>query len=825
MSECCQMVLTPQEKWMKGEGQQTTGRERTLKINELIRSQPNKMDIWRARLFTESFQTTEGENISLRWAKALMHIAQNIPVYVEPDYELLIGKITGRLGRFSVLYPELDGPSLMQLRNSDKRPVSPFCLEPEDLRIIEEELYPYWKDKSYAQAYAQALPEETRNLIFGEDKSNFSRQQFVLSISTTARSSLNFNYDLETILKIGIKGFQNEAESKLAEVREDPAEYIRHGAFWEAAILSCQAFTVFIQRYAAEAKRVAQAHPDPIRRQELLEIADNCQWIATEPARDFRSALQLQWFVMVMARLEQNVGGALGAARMDQHLLPYYRADLAAGKITPEQAKELFECYWLNLSQIIRIITSESTSKLFEAYAHFETVTVGGQTRDGKDATNELSYLILESKRGFPIPYPDLAARVHSRTPEKFLRVCAEIIKEGQGFPKLFNDDEIVPLYVAKGAELADALDYAVSGCTETRLVNQETYINGCASVNLGAVVEMAMHNGRFKKLGNKQVGPQTGDPRNFKSYDQFFAAVKAQYEFLIGSAFKQQMIGDIVKPTKLAAPLTSVLVGACRREGCDINGYVPNSIREPFIDNIGFATLIDSVIAVKKLVYEDKVLTMDTLLEALNADFEGYEVVQQMLINAPKYGNNDDYADEVGKQVDGILANYLAKHRGLHGERFSSRIVPVTAHVPSGTVVGATPDGRKAGEYLSEGSSASHGAEHSGPTAILLSNKAVKHEGNKERAARLLNIKLSPAMVDGEEGTRKLVSFIRTWCDLKLWHIQFNVINKDTLLEAKAHPEKYRDLIVRVAGYSAYFNDLSPMLQDELIGRAEHAL
>ena len=824
---CCPTIFTPQENQIiNGAALDRTGRERTLAIYDLIRDEPIRMNIERARLFTESMKETVGENLSLRWAKALVHIAENIGVYVEPDYELIVGKTNGAgMGRYSLLYPELDGPSLLQLRGAEKRPVSPYQVSEEDLKIVEEEIYPFWKEGSFAQAFAQALPWETRKILFGEDKNNFSKQQFVISQSIAARSSSNYNYDLETILKRGMRSYREEAEARLAEVSKNPCDYVQYGAFWEAAILCCDAFTILANRYADEARRVAGTVSDPKRQAELLEIADNCAWVAEHPARDFRTAMQLQWFVMVLVRLEQMTGASLGNARMDQHLLPYYRQDLAAGTITPAEAKELFECYWLNLAQITLVPIAESASKLFEAYAHFETITIGGQTPEGADATNELSYLILESKRGFPTPYPDLAARVHAGSPDKFLRACAEVIKEGQGFPKLFNDEEIVPLYLAKGATYAEALDYAVSGCTETRIVNRETYVNSCAGLNLGAIVEMTMNNGRMKLWGDKLIGIETGDPRSFETFDEFFAAYRAQHENCLRHAMIQQVIADKVKPTKLAAPLTSMFVGACRDASTDIYDYVPNSIREAFVGHIGYATMIDSLIAVKKVVYDDKTVTMDELCRALDANFEGYDVLRQRLLNAPKYGNNDPYADSIGKRIDRFICEYLHENPGPHGEIYSMRVVPVTFHVPSGKVTGATPDGRKAGEYLSEGSSASHGVETGGATEVLLSNRAVKNEGYKERAARLLNIKFTPAMVAGEEGTKRLVSFIRTWCDLKLWHIQFNVVNKETLVAAKKEPEHYKDLIVRVAGYSAYFTDLSPTMQDEMISRAEMAI
>ena len=389
------------------------------------------MDINRTRLFTESMKESEGQNLSLRWAKAFAHVTENLPIYVEPNYELIVGKMTGRVGRFITLYPENDGPALLELRDSEKRPVSPFKVAPEDIEVIEKEIYPYWKDKSFSKAYAQAMPEETRRLIFGEDKNNFSAQLAILSQSATARSSLNFNYDAATLLKWGFKGYQELAAEKLAQVQNDPAKMVKEGAFWEAALTSAKACTTFIKRYAEEARRVAATATNEKRKAELLQIADNCAWVAENPARDFRTAMQLQWFVMVFVRLEQMNGASLGNARMDQHLLPYYQQDLANGKLTRAQAKELLGCYWLNLSQITLVPIAESSSKLFEAYAHFETVTIGGQTRDGADATNELSYLILESKQGFPTTYPDLAVRVHSGSPEKFLRACAEVIKEG----------------------------------------------------------------------------------------------------------------------------------------------------------------------------------------------------------------------------------------------------------------------------------------------------------------------------------------------------------------------------------------------------------
>lgn len=819
----CQMSLTPQENWIELGTLPRKGRERTLRINERIRTAPVHLDINRGRLFTESFKETEGQDLILRWAKALMHIAQNIPVVIGED-ELLVGKMTGAEGRRGILFPELEGTALPSLNRAHERKASPFIVTPEDYAVIMEEIYPYWKDKSYAQAFVTALPEETREFIYGEDKTNYTKQQYVLTTTTTARSSLNFSHDYPTILARGLGSFKDEAKENLERCKQDPATYVREGLFWEATLLTAEACSTYIKRYGKEAERQALLENNPVRKRELETIADNCLWVAENPVANFWQGLQLQWFIIAFARLEQNGGSALGSGRMDVTLFPYYEKDLAEGKLTREQAKELLECYWLNLAQCPNLKLDESAGKMYEAYAHFETVTIGGLDANGKDSTNDLSYLILESKRGFPSGYPDLAARVHVASPEKFLRACAEVVKDGLGFPKLMNDEEIIPLYLAKGATVEQAYNYACSGCTEVRVVG-ETYVNGGSWMNLGAVMEMTLHDGRLKALNNRQVGLPTGDPRNFKTYDQFFSAIQQQLEYAIKQAYIQQMIADKVKPTKLAAPFCSMLTQASREAHKDIHQDIPNTIREIFIDMVGFATIIDSIAAIKKFVYDEKKITMDELVKALDANFEGYEPLQQMLINAPKYGNNDPYADKIGIALDKIFLEYLKAHKGLNGEIISNRLVPITSHIPGGTVIGATPDGRKAGEYLSEGCAAAHGAENSGPTAILISNKNVKNEGYKERAARLLNIKFSPAVVAGEEGTKRLVSFIRTWCDLRLWHVQFSVVNRKTLLAAQKTPDKYRDLVIRVAGYSAYFTELTTMLQNELIARAEHTL
>ena len=479
---------------------------------------------------------------------------------------------------------------------------------------------------------------------------------------------------------------------------------------------------------------------------------------------------------------------------------------------------------WVGMAQFIDLYISPTGGAFNEGYAHWEAVTIGGQTPDGCDATNDLSYLFLRSKREFPLHYPDLAARIHSRSPERFLWEVAETIKDGSGFPKLINDEEVIPLYVSKGATFAEAYDYAVSGCSEARMPNRDTYTSGGAYINFAAALEMALGNGRMRKYGDRQLGVATGDPREFTCWDDLWQAYVAQHTLFLRTAFVQQYLINNLRARHFAQPMGSAMHDLCMKYCLDLHTpQIPEGINLGYFEYIGFGTVIDSLAALKKVVFEDKTLAMAEVLDAMACDFEGKEDIRQILKNAPCYGNNDACADAIGRDIDAlslVYANKYSKELGMHND---VRYVPFTSHVPFGKVVSAMPNGRKAWTPLSDGSSASHGADVNGPTAIMLSNFGSKNYGSRERAARLLNIKFTPKCLEGEEGTRKLVSFIRTFCDLKLWHVQFNVINKATLIAAQKDPEKYRNLIVRIAGYSAYFVDLSPDLQNDLIARTEH--
>ena len=535
--------------------------------------------------------------------------------------------------------------------------------------------------------------------------------------------------------------------------------------------------------------------------------------------------MQSHWIFQCFSRLEQRTSSVISNGRLDQLFYPFYKADKEAGILTDDDALEILECLWLNIANYINISVSPQAKAFYEGYAHWEAVTIGGKTPDGEDATNELTYLILQSKRAVPLNYPDLAARIHSRSPERYLMEVAETIKEGSGFPKIFNDEEIIPLYLQKGVPLAVANDYAASGCSEVRLPNWDTCLTPHPWLNLGSVLEMTLNNGRLHQYGNQLFGLETGDAREFRSFEELFEAFMAQTFHMLKHAYILVACVERVRARNLATPLFSLLHDKAMSQCTDLHtNNVKGGCSVGFFDLIGLGTVLDSFAAVRKFVFEDGKLTMRQVCDALDADFEGFDDVRALLMSDPKYGNNDPYVDDMGHEFEKRVMQFAHKYRTGNNTELDVRYVPVTSHIPLGKVVWATPNGRRAHEYLSEGSSASHGADTHGPTAVLLSNAHSKYTGLPERASRLLNIKLSPGTVAGNAGSRKLIALLRTFCDLRLWHIQFNVVNRETLKKAQEQPRDFKNLLVRVAGYSAYFVDLSPQLQNEIIDRTEHA-
>lgn len=819
-------ILSPQEERIQYEIKNNVRKfvnpNRAADILKEVRASKPQIDIERGLYFTQSFKETEGQPLNLRWAKALYHYAKNATVYID-DNQLLVGR-SGKKGRYGILYPELDGNIFKEaVEKLPTRDNSPFDISEEDAKIVVEEIAPYWVGKTFHENFAKSLTEETTKLTYNPDKELTSR--YIVNETASFRSSLQWVHDYEIVLEKGFKGIKEEALEKLSQLDEySPLDYTEKKPFLEATIITCDAIVLWANRHGDLAEKLAEKEENPVRKAELLKIAEICHYVPENPPRTFYEAIQSQWFTQMFSRVEQKTGTIISNGRMDQYLYPFYKKDIEAGIITDDEVQELFECMWVSMAQFIDLYLSDTGGAFNEGYAHWEAVTIGGQTKDGYDATNELTYILLKSKREFPLNYPDLAARIHTRSPKRYLYEVAETIKAGEGFPKLLNDEDIIPLLLSKGATFEEAYDYSVSGCAECRMPNRDTYTSPNAYINFAAALEMVIYNGRMLKYGDELLGLETGNFEDFKSFDELLQAYLKQQRNFIKHAFIQQREIIRLRAQHFATPLGSALHKLCRETYTDLHQpKIEGGIDLGYFEYMGFGTVIDSLAAIKKVVFEDKAITLAQLKEALEHNFEGYEAIRQLLINAPSYGNDDNYADWIGKFLDREAQEFTKKYGSELGVHMDLRIVPFTSHVPFGKVVSATPNGRFAYIPLSDGSSPSQGADLNGPTAILLSNYATKNYSHNEHAGRLINIKLSPACVKGEEGTEKLVQFIEAWRDLKLWHIQFNVLNTETLREAQKHPENYRNLLVRIAGYSAYFTELTKDLQDDIISRTEH--
>ena len=543
---------------------------------------------------------TEGQPLILRWSKALQHIANNLTIYIDED-QLLVGR-AGYPGRYGILYPELDGDFLdLAMELLPTRTESPFDISAEDAKVVIEEIAPYWKGKTFHESLTKALPKETAKLTY--DPNDPLKSRFIVNETASFRSSIQWVHDYEKVLKKGFKGIRAEAQHQLDALDPlSPVDTMEKAPYLQAIINVSGAIIIWARRHADLATQLAEHETDVQRKAELQEMAATCRWVPENPARTFREAVQAQWFTQMFSRIEQKTGTIISNGRMDQYFYPYYEQDVAVGRITDVQAMELLECMWVAMAQFIDLYISPTGGAFNEGYAHWEAVTVGGQTPEGLDATNELTYIFLKSKREFPLNYPDLAARIHTRAPERYLYEVAETIKEGSGFPKLINDDEVIPLLLAKGANFEEANDYAVSGCAECRMPNKDTYTSPCAYINFAAAVEMTLYNGKMELYGNETIGLATGDPRDFDTWDQFWQAYLAQQTNFLKHAFVQQHVIINLRPKHFAVPLASALHDLCMKNCKDLHSpFIEGGIDLGYFEFMGYGTVIDSLAAIKK--------------------------------------------------------------------------------------------------------------------------------------------------------------------------------------------------------------------------------
>lgn len=783
------------------------GSERVQRLRENALCQPS-ICIERGYLMTESYKETEGEPPIIRRAKAVEKILKEMTIGIEDD-ELIVGRATTKQ-RGAPLMPELswkwylDEMDSFSTRNFDR--FSPLT-EAEKKKM--KEFLPYWEGKSLMDRWRAMLPENAATLYYKIGVPNSS--------PINSRYLSHNSVDFEKVLTIGLNGIKREVDEELGKLNLTDIKYLEKSLFLKAVNITLEAVTSFAKRYAGLARGLAQEETDIQRKAELERIAEICDWVPANPARCFYEALQSVWFMFV-ALLIEGWSEALAFGRADQYLYPFYKKDMEEGRITREEARELIALLYIKIQGLVVARDSEF-AKSSAGFMSVLDITLGGITKDGRDAVNELSYLFLDADEDVRLQTPEIVIRVNKNNPEAFLMRACAALKSLNGKYKFVSDSTIIQQLLNDGKPIEYARDYIIAGCWAATVPGRSFDLPG-ANVNLALMLELALNNG-VSRLTGEQIGPQTGDPRDFKSYDEVWDAYKKQVEAQIPvfiffrNADRQPFIE--FAPT----PLQSSLFHGCLEKGLDIASggtapYISQALSACAAPNVG-----DSLAAIKKAVFEDKKITMAKLIDALDKNFEGEEEILKVLQSAPKFGNDDDYVDSIVNEVLIHFSHEVAKYKGIAGARSTTSVAVVTANVPMGQVVGALPDGRRAHQPLSEGGISPHqGRNVSGPIATMKSVAKLDHL--KLTNGSVLNMRFNTDVLKDDSKMRKFASLIRTYCETGGYLVQFNITSTDMLRDAKRHPEKYRDLLVRVATYSAYFVELAPEIQDDIIARME---
>lgn len=760
-------------------------------------------------LATEAYQRFAGDAVPVFRARVVNHIMENMTTLVLED-ELIVGTATN-VYRGANLHPEFQSSSwyVSDIDEFSARSRDPYYISPEDKEIILS-ILPYWEGKSMEDLAQKALPSYIREL----------EKDDILCIGLENGVSGETVCDHEKILTTGIRGYIDECRKNIESTIPQSMEEQAKVDFWQACIIQAQGLITYAGRMAAEAERMARECTDDKRRQELLTIAENCRTVPENPPRTFQQALQAVWFVHVYFYIEVCTT-ACGFGRFDQYMWPFYKKDVIDEKnITREEALEMLECFYLKSCEVYEVRDTWYATA-FAGYPMWQILVVGGQTSQGKDATNDLSFLCLEAADDLRTTQPVMALRVWEETPEELIRFGCRMIQEGQANPGFFSDDAGIKIALAKGCTLEEAKDWTIVGCIQPGPGGGGA--DGSPDVgyvNMGKMIEFVLHNGVDPATG-KRMGLETGDPREFKDIEEFKDALKKQilhhYDIVrIGYNMMQS-----IHMNRYPVIFASMVTGGCVQSGKSVqHGGAQYSTAGMYVT--GAANLADSIAAVEKCVFEDRDLTMDELIKACDANFQGQERIRQLLLNKPeKYGNNLDHVDSIYKEMMHFIAGAVQNWSDARGGHYSFGIDSQTMNLPHGSVTGALPDGRLAGEPLCDAASPMMGRDMKGPTSTVKSVASVEPEGLQEGA--LFNLRFDPRGVQGEGGLKIIQGVIKTFFESGGQHIQINVVDTQTLRDAQNNPENYRGLMVRVAGYMAYFTELDRSAQDAIIGRTAH--
>ena len=806
----------------------------------------------RAKLITESYKETEGEPIITRRAKAFAHILHNIPIIIR-DNELIVGSST-IAPRGCQTFPEFSYEWLeAELDTVATRTADPFEIA-EETKAELKEADKYWKGKTTSELATSYMAPEAIKAI---EHNIFTPGNYFYN--GVGHVTVKYWEVLET----GFEGIMEKAQKELDGCSVGDGNYARKSHFLEAVILSCKAVIDYAGRYAKLAQEMAAQTSDPVRKQELFVIAENCSRVPAKGAQNFYEACQSFWFVQQLLQMESS-GHSISPGRFDQYMYPYYKKDMEAGTITREFAQELMDCIWVKLNDLNKCRDAASAEG-FAGYSLFQNLIAGGQNKEGEDVTNDLSVMCIQASMHVHLPAPSLSVRVWNGSPHEFLIKAAELTRTGIGLPAYYNDEVIIPALQNRGLSLEDAREYNIIGCVEPQKAGKTEGWHDAAFLNMCRPLELVFSNGMDK---GEMVGIPTGDVTQMKTFDEFFDAYKKQMEYCISLLVNADNAIDVAHAERCPLPFLSCMIDDCLKEGKSVQeGGAVYNFTGP--QGFGIANMADGLFAIRKLVYEDKKVSMKELKEALawnydkgldaqsagdmtemimkamqkagrNVDastaegllktFMGmkpgeqktqrFKEIHDMIDEVPKFGNDIPEVDYFAREVAYTYSKPLQRYNNPRGGKFQAGLYPVSANVPLGGQTGATPDGRYAHTPVADGVSPSAGKDVKGPTAAATSVSRLDHFIVSN--GTLFNQKFHPSALSGREGLEKFVALIRGYFDQKGMHMQFNVVDRQTLLDAQEHPEKYKHLVVRVAGYSALFTTLSRSLQDDIIRRTE---
>jgi pyruvate formate-lyase/glycerol dehydratase family glycyl radical enzyme len=758
----------------------------------------------RAELETDFYLQNQGKHsVPVMRALHFLHQCEHKTIYLGDD-ELIVGE-RGPAPKAVSTYPELTCHSLEDLDILHSRRMTSYHVAPETMEVYRKKVIPYWQGRSMRDRVFKNVPREWQDLYQAGMFTEFMEQR------APGHTTLD-----GIIYEKGVLDFKREIAESLAglDYLHDP-EATEKAEELKAMDLSCDAAIIFAGRHADLAEKKAAAEGDEARRKELLKIADVCRRVPARAPRDLWEALQMYWFVHLGTITELNGWDAMNPGHLDQHLHPFYARGIQDGTLTRDFAKELISCFWIKFNNHPAPPKVGVTAAESGTYNDFTNINLGGLRGDGSDGVNEVSFILLEVIDELPMLQPQANIQLSRKTPDHFLKAACRVIRKGYGYPSVFNADEVITEQVRTGKSVEDAREGGTSGCIETGCFGKEAYIL-TGYLNVPKILELALNDG-VDPLTGKQIGPKTGDPRRFQDFETVYAAFLRQLQYVVDLKIRVNNYIERMYAGWAPAPFLSVVIRDCIRKGKDYYNGGPR-YNTNYIQCVGIGTITDSLSAVRKHVFDDATVSMDQLLTALRRNFEGEEALRLKLANkTPAFGNDDDYADSVMQRVYASLFEAIDGKPNTKGTAYHLDMLSTTCHVYFGKKLGASANGRLAGMPESDGTSPSHGADRRGPTAVI---KSLGKMDQFKSGGTLLNQKFLPSVLAGDEGLSKMASLIRTYFRLDGHHIQFNVVNADTLRDAQKNPDHYRDLLVRVAGYSDYFVDLDVYHQEEIIAR-----